>query len=121
LIAGEVGRGTFVQADAGGGPRATRMVWPTSDAIGGNAINLATNAPPIAGQEKLFARDLVQLAGDPRLASHLIYPPNLGRRDVRHTAAAWLSATTGMDVAPERVFITAGAQNALMVAFNLVA
>jgi len=121
LIAGEVGRGTFVQADAGGGIRATPMIWPTSDAIGGNAINLTTNAPPIVGQDKLFAEELVRLAGDPRMASHLIYPPNLGRRDVRHTAAAWLSATTGMDITPDRVFITAGAQNALMVAFNLVA
>lgn len=121
LIAGEVGRGTFVQADAGGGIRATPTIWPTSDAIGGNAINLTTNAPPIVGQDRLFAEELVRLAADPRMANHLIYPPNLGRRDVRHTAAAWLSATTGMNVTPDRVFITAGAQNALMVAFNLVA
>ena len=121
LIAGEVGRGTFVQADAGGSVRATPMIWPTSDAIGGNGINLATNAPPIAGQDKLFAEELARLAADPHIAHHLVYPPNLGRRDVRYTAAAWLSATTGMDIPPERVFVTAGAQNALMVAFNLVA
>lgn len=121
LIAGEVGRGTFVQADARGQVQATPMIWPTSDAIGGNAINLTTNAPPMAGQEALFAEELVRLAGDPQMTRHLIYPPNLGRRDVRHTAAAWLSATTGMEITPDRVFMTAGAQNALMVAFNLAA
>ncbi len=121
LIAGEVGRGTFVQVDGGIGARATPMIWPTSDAIGGNIVNLATNAPPVCGQEKLFAEELVRLAGDPHLARLLVYPPNLGRREMREAAAAWLGSTTGMTVAPEQVFVTAGAQNALMVAFHLVA
>ncbi len=119
LISGEVGRGTFVQVDAGGSIRATPMVWPSSDAIGRNTINLATNAPPIAGQERLLADEMAALAADPRLAAHLTYPPNLARTDVRQAAADWLAETTGMEYPAERVFITAGAQNALMVAIHL--
>lgn len=121
LITGEVGRGTYVQSDAGSQPHATPMTWPTSDAIGRNAINMATNSVPLAGQERLFADDLAELTRAPRFLQHLIYPPNVGRADVRHAAAAWLSETTGLDLPAERTFITSGTQHALHVAFHLVA
>ena len=52
LISGEVGRGTYVQADSGNRPHATPFTWPTSEAIRRNAINMATNSVPMAGQER---------------------------------------------------------------------
>jgi len=121
LITGEVGRGTFVQADALSRPHASPLAWPTSDALGRNAINMATNAIPLAGQEKLFASGVEDAMQDPRFATHLIYPPNLGRSDVRQAAASWLQETAGLEVGADSTFITSGTQNALAVAFHLVA
>ena len=121
LISGEVGRGTYVQADSGNRPHATPFTWPTSEAIGRNAINMATNSVPMAGQERKFADDLRELTADPQFAEHLIYPPNVGRADVRRAAAEWIAQTTGLSVEPERTFVTSGAQHALTAAFHLVA
>ena len=97
------------------------MIWPTSDAIGNNAINLVTNSVPIAGQEQVFSDALTQIAADERLGDLLIYPPNLGRADVRAQAAQWIHRTTGIAAPPDQVFVTSGTQNALSVAFHLVA
>ncbi len=121
LITGEVGRGTYVQADAGNRPQATPMTWPTSDAIGHNAINMASNSVPMAGQEKKFADNLRELTADPQFANHLIYPPNVGRADVRRAAADWISEATGHPMMAERTFVTSGTQHALTAAFHLVA
>ena len=121
LITDEVGRVTFVQTDAMNRPRDTPMEWPTSDRVGGNAINMATNAIPLAGQEQVFAEGLQEISADPQFAKHLIYRPNLGRADVREAAARWIGETTGLDIPSDQTFITSGTQNGLAVAFHLVA
>ena len=121
LLTGEVGRGTFVRGDV------VSALHPAPihplPMRGGNAaglINMSANVPPISIQKPMISDMLRELAADERLEDHLIYPPYIGNEPVRQAAARWLSETA-FPVRPEQVFITAGCQHALMVAFHLAA
>lgn len=104
LIAGEVGRGTFVQALPGESPN--------------DLLDLSLNAlPPHAHQAELAARLDPPL---PSRASLLDYPPRGGRLDHRETGAAWI-ARRGVDVHPSQLLVTVGAQHALFAAMASVA
>ena len=121
LLAGEVGRGTFVRGDVVSGLNPTPL--HTIPIRGGNEaglINMGANVPPITAQKALFSDMLHELADDANLDEHLIYPPYRGTDATRRAAAAWLSET-GVPANAEQVFVTAGCQHALMVAFHLVA
>jgi DNA-binding transcriptional MocR family regulator len=104
LIAGEVGRGTFVQPLPGESPH--------------DLLDLSLNAlPPHAHISELAARLDPPM---PSRASLLDYPPRGGRLDHRETGAAWI-ARRGVDVAASQVLVTVGAQHALFAAIASVA
>jgi DNA-binding transcriptional MocR family regulator len=121
LLTGEVGRGTFVRGDVVTAFSAAPL--HPAPMRGGNAaglINMSGNVPPITEQKSMFAAVMRDLADDDDLDRHLIYPPYCGTDEVRQAAARWLSDTV-VPVGPDQVFVTAGCQHALMVAFHLAA
>jgi len=95
------GRGTFVA-----------LVQARSPA----AIDLSYNVPPAILSERLLRRTLSGIARtiDPCLFTD--YPPPSGHDEHRRLMARWLDAL-GMPADPARVVLTAGAQQALAVAF----
>jgi len=103
LIAGHVGRGTFIRGTA-----------QTDDDAGTGPFDLSMNIlipdKEVAVLEKhLFARRVLpwtQLLG---------YVPARGHLRHREAMAAWLS-TCGFEADPERIVLTAGAQHAMSVA-----
>ena len=121
LLTGEVGRGTFVRGDviATFSPSPLHPV-PIRGGNEAGLINMGANVPPITDQKGMFAQMMRELADDDGLDQHLIYPPYCGTYAARQAAARWLSETV-VPVSAEQVFITAGCQHALMVAFHLAA
>ncbi|NHN92280.1 aminotransferase-like domain-containing protein [Acetobacter sicerae] len=85
----------------------------------GTRFDLATNMPPPMFSNRALASTLNQLAKqvDPDLFN--VYPPVAGHPEHRRIMAHWL-AGLGLDVTPERLLLTAGAQQALNVALNVV-
>jgi DNA-binding transcriptional MocR family regulator len=103
LIAGEVGRGTFVQALHG----------DSHDDL----LDLSLNAlPPHAHVAELAARLDPPV---PSRAALLDYPPRGGRLDHREIGAQWI-ARRGVDVSASQVLVTVGAQHALFAAIASV-
>ena len=108
LIAGHVGRGTFIRGTA-----------QTEDEPQTGPLDLSMNIlmpdKEVAVLEKhLFARRVLpwtQLLG---------YVPSRGHLRHRQAMAAWLS-TCGFTADPERIVLTAGAQHAMAVAVAAVA
>lgn len=101
LIRSVKGRGTFVA-----------LVQARSPA----AIDLSYNVPPAILSERLLRRTLAGIARtvDPCLFTD--YPPPSGHDEHRRLMARWLDEL-GMPADPARVVLTAGAQQALAVAF----
>lgn len=111
LVRGEVGRGTFVcdpddlvETEAG-------RAGPT-----GGVIDLALNLS-LGGDDPDLAGALRQLLKHPDLPSLLSYPPAAGSLRYRQAGADWIGRH-GLDVTPEQVVITAGAQHAITVALS---
>ena len=110
LVAGEVGRGTYVR----GGPTAAGRVNPVVDGAEG-PISLTINAPPDPGYRSLLAEALAELDGGSGLDGLLSYTPKPGYADHRATAARWLERF-GLNAEPEQVLITGGAHQAIVAA-----
>ena len=106
LIAGEVGRGTYIQAQrVQDGPG----LHEESD-----AINLSTNSLlPLAHAAELADHLIIAI---PRSASLNIfdYQPAAGARRHRIAGATWI-ARTGLDVSVDRVVLTAGGQHGIFI------
>ncbi len=104
LVRGEVGRGTYVRARASerSGVRAAST-----------PIDLGLNLP-LHAEDPDLASALRDLAARPDVGRLLGYQPTLGAARHRRAGAAWLQRH-GLDVAPERVVVTAGAQHAITV------
>ncbi len=120
LLAGHVGRGTFVrgaEADADP-PTISDYLVPTRhqrhDGAGG-VLDLAVNRPCVVGNAEVVAAALRQVAGDADIAALLPY--RLDGADARHraAAAAWL-AREGLEAPPERVVVASGGQQAILAA-----
>lgn len=81
-------------------------------------LDLATNMPPPMFSDRALARTLNRLAKhvDPGLFN--IYPPVAGHLEHRRIMAHWL-AGMGVAVAPDRLLLTGGAQQALNVAVHV--
>jgi DNA-binding transcriptional MocR family regulator len=109
LIAGAIGRGTFVTEAATRGRES-----------GASPIDLALNVPPATGETALIAATLAAILADDALPELLGYLPHAGRRDHRAALAAWL-ALQNAPVHPDQLFVTHGAQHGVAVALSLVA
>src|SRR5260221_4558069 len=114
LIAGEVGRGTFI-----------RLLDPTttaSDAAergqGGKAadandlVDLSLNHPTPGTETALLAETMRQIASSNDLEPLLRYQPHSGRLLDREAGAHWV-AQAGIAADPDRLVITGGRQHAL--------
>jgi DNA-binding transcriptional MocR family regulator len=106
LVAGEVGRGTFIQAQ--------RVHDEPALHEESGVINLSTNSlMPLAHAAEL-ADHLATAV--PRTASLSIfdYQPAAGARRNRIAGATWI-ARTGLDVDAERVIVTGGGQHGILI------
>lgn len=117
LIAGEVGRGTFVR-DAGANGR--YLGHPTLPAVSEPRILLHHAEPPAVPARAAWSASLRDIAADPRSLELLDYPPSPGRPAHRAAAAAWL-ARCGVEAAPERIFLANGAHAGLLAVLMALA
>jgi DNA-binding transcriptional MocR family regulator len=108
LVKGAVGSGTYVLRP---GYRQDNAMQ-TEPAPGVLDMSIAFPAPGDEGD--FFAAALRRLAGDPKYGALLDYQPQGGTMRHRAVGAAWL-ARTGIEVPPERVVMTAGAQHGITV------
>ena len=109
LLAGEVGRGTYVRL-------------PTQD--GAELLKRQTDVPPInlgintvvgERQRNALAYTLGEIGRGDGLDMLLSYLPSAGPNEHRAAAADWISRR-GVSVAPEQVVVTCGAQHGLSLA-----
>lgn len=94
------GRGTFVAFHAGGT---------------GCVIDLSANMPPPMFGDRALTRTLSRLARTVDPALFNVYPPIAGHIEHRRIMSHWL-AELGVDIAPDRLLLASGAQQALGVA-----
>jgi DNA-binding transcriptional MocR family regulator len=106
LVAGEVGRGTYIQA---------QRVHDEPGLHGeSDIVNLSTNSlMPLAHAAELADRLTTAI---PRSASLSVfdYQPAAGARRNRVAGATWI-ARTGMDVSVDRVLVTSGGQHGIFI------
>jgi DNA-binding transcriptional MocR family regulator len=116
LIDGEVGRGTFVRAAAGGEPG----VAGEPDA--GGIVDMSINhPPPIQGAESAaLSEALAGLSRRRDLAALLAYAPEAGSRAHREAAAEWL-ARGGHEVSADRIVVCNGSQHGLVALMAMLA
>lgn len=112
LIGGEVGRGTFVRARAETPTASTASPLPAA-----GEIDLAINVASTGGEAAALARTLAEIAADPALPTLLGYLPHTGL-PAHRAAFAQLLRQLDVDVAAERIVLTAGAQHAMLVALT---
>lgn len=118
LLSGEVGRGTFVRAPVRDEPTLAHYLneatWQPRD-----VVNLSVNRPDGDQGAWAVAPVLARLSQRPDLCNLLAY--RFEPLGVHHRAAGarWL-ADEGLDVAPERVTVTAGTQQALLAAIAVM-
>jgi len=110
LVKGAVGSGTYVLQP---GYRQIQAM-PTYPEPG--IVDMSIAAPAPAQEGGYFATILRRLADDPKYGALLDYQPQGGTPRHREAGAAWL-ARTGIEVPPERVVMTSGAQHGIAVTF----
>jgi DNA-binding transcriptional MocR family regulator len=113
LIAGEVGRGTFVAEQR-------RAAAPRFNSRSSGVIELGTNRAPVGTACSLFAGTIAAMARDCDLPELLSYQPHAGREEDRVALASWLGRTACFEPDPDRLVLTDGAQQAMMVAVAAV-
>jgi len=112
LVQAHVGRGSFVRGTAAATPG-------RGD---GGPINLFHNIAPSGPADARLADTLTRLRKRPDLVEHLRYSPSAGLEVQRRAGAAWLERSGGLTGADwTRLACTAGAQQALALAFGAVA
>ena len=114
LIAGEVGRGTFIRDHAVDAPP-TPLPLPDDD-----FVDLARNFPVSERPSEAIVRAIAESSTSPDLGKMLAYAPNLGLPAHRAAGVEWL-ARHGLRTTPGEVAICDGAQHATMLAMAAVA
>ncbi len=118
LIAGEVGRGTYVR---GAAPADIAISYSAAEpSAQAGFIDLSLNFPVIPGHEAELATALRRLAARDDLGELLPYQPHGGRLPDRVAGAAWI-ARSALPVPAEEVAVTAGGQHAIVVCLAAVA
>ncbi|GGE30743.1 GntR family transcriptional regulator [Agaricicola taiwanensis] len=114
LISGKVGKGTFL--------------LPTNQPLGvteasahesPRRINLALNTPPPTGEDELISRTMTEVMEDKQFPRLLGYLPHQGREEHRRAVADWLGQAS-LEISPNNLFITHGAQHAISIAMRLL-
>jgi DNA-binding transcriptional MocR family regulator len=113
LVEAHVGRGSFVRGGTAG-----KSARPADS----GPINLFHNIAPNGPADARLADTLNRLRKRPDLIDHLHYSPSAGLEVQRRAGAAWLERSGGLVGADwTRLACTAGAQQALALAFGAVA
>ena len=110
LIAGEVGRGTFI--------RDQRMDVPLpapAPVADDSFVDLGRNFPTPERPSPALVRAISDVATSPELGLLLSYATNTGLPAHRAAAVEWL-ARAGLDAAPSEIVVTNGAQHAMTLA-----
>ena len=109
LIAGHVGRGTYV--------RAARPTLVVSRSIG--LIDLTVNLPPEPSDvcDAAMRKTLGELARTTAIAPLLTYAPFGGSPEHREAGSAWCN-DRGVAVSPDRVLVCGGAQQAVIAVLS---
>ena len=103
LVRAEHGRGSFVAARAD-----DRSIL----------LDMSTNMPPPMFSDRALARTLSRLARTVDASLFNVYPPVAGHIEHRRIMAHWLTGC-GIEIDPENLLLTGGAQQALSVAFTV--
>ncbi|HEX9462578.1 MAG TPA: PLP-dependent aminotransferase family protein [Alphaproteobacteria bacterium] len=114
LIAGEVGRGTFIR------DRGVDVPLPAMPLADDEFIDLARNFPTPDRPSPAFIRTIADVAASPELGHLLSYATNLGLPTHRTAAVEWL-ARSGITAPPGEIVITNGAQHGMILAMAAVA
>jgi len=104
VVTGEVGRGTFVVGDET--ERSSGRITPEPTA---HTLDLVCYRSPLQGLNEAVAAGLVQMGEGATLPPIHKYPPNAGFITHRTAGATWI-ARYGMQVTPEQIVLTGGAQ-----------
>ncbi len=115
LIAGEVGRGTFVREQVPLG-----LPSPAKENLSERFIDLSYNFPPGHPDDRVVAEAVAEIAAQGRLSRVLGYEMGLGQPQHRAAGAAWL-AESGLPAGPGQVVVTAGAQHGMLLAVSALA
>ena len=108
LVEGHVGRGTFVR-----GPDTPQRSLGFAE---GGLVDLGANYLRSEQSERFLARTLAELSRESGIGALIDdYARASGRDDHRRAAAEHLRQS-GLQIGPKQVMITAGAQNAMLVA-----
>jgi len=114
LLAGEVGRGSYLRSPE---PDIPIIVEPATDS---GVLDMQVSSPPRVVRKAEFEAGLLEVASAANWQELFDYPPTAGRASQRAACANWLRPS-GVDVAPERVVLAAGAQAALITCFSTLA
>ena len=126
LIAGEVGRGTYVQTPRSSSDTRSLQI-PSMDTHlpmeehdsddPSQPVNLVFNFPPPGIAKKAIRKTLVELADDPLMGDYIGYQPHIGMERHRMAGAKWL-AKRGLNAGPEDVMIAPGAHCGVLIALS---
>ncbi len=114
LIAGEVGRGTYIRG------RTVDLPSPTPIPAVDGFIDLSRSYPTMDVSEPAIAAILQEVASDPGLTQLLGYQNNAGIASHRAAAADWIGRS-GVDAKPDDIVIVNGAQHGMMAALHTAA
>jgi len=106
LVAGEVGRGTFIQI-----PVAERQPVLSPERVG-NLIDLSLNQPVGGPKREVFAQTLRDISSAPDLEDLMCYASPAGLPRHRAVAAAWVGRV-GIEASAEQVTCFNGTQEAI--------
>lgn len=117
LVSGEVGRGTFVQADRGG---CDRTPWQGTD-VRRAPTNLSLMTPVrLPGMTEAWRESLLRVAARmPEAAMHIVHPEEVSAR-YADLASAWM-ARCGLVAGKRRVMMTNGVTPAMLTALSMTA
>ena len=111
LVAGHVGRGTFVAGDEDG----------DAEVVGqGQVVDLSVNVVPHQAAAKRLAQSLSTLKRHPDLNDAMGYAPPAGPERQRRAAAEWVRRVAGLEVSWQNLVMTSGAQQAMALAFGTI-
>jgi DNA-binding transcriptional MocR family regulator len=113
LLSGEVGRGTYVRDR---GPAREEVLGRWNDGV----MDLSRNAAHSTEHAEAVREALQTLASRQGVDRLLHYMPSAGHRDHRAAGAQWIGRT-GLQVTPEQVILTSGAQQGLAAALATLA
>jgi DNA-binding transcriptional MocR family regulator len=112
LIAGEVGRGTYIRSP----PRPIQTLL-TEELRQSGVIDLSINTVALGNEQRAFEAALAEMAHGENLPQLLQYQPHAGALSHREGGAAWMTRA-GLEIDPGRIVMCSGGQNAMALAFS---